>query len=488
MPLALPHAPITHIAPTPKPAAVPSLWNQTYDEIDANFAYLKAQIEQLSNTSTVLISAPALTGSSKLVIGNPYILSMYSVTLLPGSQVASFTVTKPDGSSQTIAATAGVASLNWTESSGALGDQLTFSVYATDNYGNRSVASTKTVTLSAAYINTPTISSPVQGATSVGDSFVIQTAAFGVTGGADTHQLSDFEVRTESGGGGSVVWSSIGDTVNKLSITVPRGFLQIKKKYYARARHKGTNFGYGDYAEVSFTTADAFVPTEIGQPYQGGYYAGRIKIGTDVFAIVVSPRSVGESSVALAWKNDTSQTAAAISLVDGYVNTQALDSATHPAAAFCKSLNIGGYTDWYLPSRDELELLYRNFKSTTVLNAITARTASNVNGSANGTPVGCDGLINGYNPSSYPVGDAYTSAVPDLTKVAQFVVGGGEEFLIDYWSSTHSAISTTGSYVRVFYTSMSDAANFNAIGGQRGAAPTALKKVRAIRRVLLPGI
>ncbi len=52
----------------------------------------------------------------------------------------------------------------------------------------------------------------------------------------------------------------------------------------------------------------------------------------------------------------------------GKQNTQlivaALDSAgeTGRAAQLCVSLNVNGYTDWFLPSKDELSLMYGNLK------------------------------------------------------------------------------------------------------------------------------
>ena len=45
------------------------------------------------------------------------------------------------------------------------------------------------------------------------------------------------------------------------------------------------------------------------------------------------------------------------------VNTNTLyafGSAAHPAAYYCKTLTLGGYNTWYLPSFDELTGCYAN--------------------------------------------------------------------------------------------------------------------------------
>jgi len=40
--------------------------------------------------------------------------------------------------------------------------------------------------------------------------------------------------------------------------------------------------------------------------------------------------------------------------------TLSIYSTSHPAARYCHNLNYGGYSDWFLPNREELNLLYTN--------------------------------------------------------------------------------------------------------------------------------
>jgi len=56
----------------------------------------------------------------------------------------------------------------------------------------------------------------------------------------------------------------------------------------------------------------------------------------------------------------------------GQANTTAIIAAggtsTSYAALSCKNLTTGGYTDWFLPSREELGLLYTNLKTASLGN------------------------------------------------------------------------------------------------------------------------
>ncbi len=87
-------------------------------------------------------------------------------------------------------------------------------------------------------------------------------------------------------------------------------------------------------------------------------------------------------------------------------------------AQWALGLDIGGFTDWYLPSRDELELLYRAFKPTADENF----------------------RLSGDNPSSVPPGYAYSIDTPPQTPHEAFRKGGAEAFeALWYWSSTQGS-------------------------------------------------
>ena len=94
-----------------------------------------------------------------------------------------------------------------------------------------------------------------------------------------------------------------------------------------------------------------------------------------------------------------------------------MNNASHPAAQFCKAVNVGGYTDWYMPAKNELEVCYYNLKANTQVN----NTSSGIN--SNAVPARASN---------------YTSGTPAQTAASLFItVTGAEAFsLVPYWSST----------------------------------------------------
>ena len=126
--------------------------------------------------------------------------------------------------------------------------------------------------------------------------------------------------------------------------------------------------------------ATQYVPVNIGDELGGGYFAGYISHtadGVPTHALIVAPRATGATGIGytlttnLAWKTANTATAGTTSAFDGAVNTAAIVTAgiaDHPAAEFCVNLSIGGFTDWYLPSRFEMDIAYFNLKPGTQVN------------------------------------------------------------------------------------------------------------------------
>lgn len=131
-------------------------------------------------------------------------------------------------------------------------------------------------------------------------------------------------------------------------------------------------------------------PTIIGEAWGGGYYAGQYSStanGVATHYLIVAPKASGE--IATPWAS---------------------------AITFCDNLVTGGYSDWFLPNRSQLEICYYNLKPTTDSNNTAA----------------------GSNLYSVPQrGSLYTAGNPAQTSAIAFRSGGAEAFDVAYlyWSS-----------------------------------------------------
>jgi len=153
-----------------------------------------------------------------------------------------------------------------------------------------------------------------------------------------------------------------------------------------------------------------------GAAHQGGLFAGVFTLGSDRYGLIVSPKALGDLPNQ-PWGEYGQDIPNARSCNDGRANTKAMAVAGSAIAKTILALDIGGHNDWYLPSRDELELIYRHLKPTEAENYCSFR--------------------DGDNASSVPPGYPYTEASPAQTNAAAFQVGGEQALESSwYWAST----------------------------------------------------
>ena len=179
-------------------------------------------------------------------------------------------------------------------------------------------------------------------------------------------------------------------------------------------------------------------PAVIGEPFGGGYFAGYISHtadGNPTHALIVAPAATGATgtgytlTTTLQQKTSNTTTVGTTSLFDGLSNTNAMVAAgidDHPAAKFCVDLDIGGYSDWYLPAYEELQVAYFNLKPTN------------------------DANLDVYGASIYSVPTRqanYSAGYPAQTFHSLFA-GGVESFSAEtHHSSTDGNISTRTRFV-----------------------------------------
>ena len=127
--------------------------------------------------------------------------------------------------------------------------------YNGKTYGSSNWAEATGTTLDI-YVVTPTLT--VQGhPLEIGKNPTLTTSAFTIYNGSDVHLSSDYQILKNSDG--SLVWESLGNTSNKL--TINSGDLVESTEYRFRARHNSTNYGGSEWVEVIGTTKDVFSVT-----------------------------------------------------------------------------------------------------------------------------------------------------------------------------------------------------------------------------------
>ena len=433
---------------------------------------------QTSSVLSQTLTAPAEVGEQ----GN-YEIQASATSLLSGGSIASFVVTWWDNTAETVTATAGEATLSKAVDIPA-GGSVSATVYAVDNLGNRSATETVSADVVNIYIATPSITSPANGATDIPEQPVIELSAFNVVNGSTAQASATVRIKDSTG---TVVWE-LTKTSDMQSFVVDAGVLQEGENTYSiEAKQTGNEYGASDWSPaISITTSASFIPdfeAEIGAPYGGGFVAGKIVSDYDgqTYGLIVSDGSgdsVQMGDGTMNWRTSrtsvtTTEGTPPMTLADGRANHNAilaLNSLTEfPAFKWIEDncntgAGLNGHTDWYLPSRDELEIIYRNFKPTTQDNNDGTRTTSGFGG---------DGATHGTNANSIPEGTGYTLSDPAQTTDANFQAAGTDAFEANYyWSSTENSADLA--WVQVFNN-----------GGQGYNTKDDSTRVRAVRRIAL---
>jgi hypothetical protein len=152
-------------------------------------------------------------------------------------------------------------------------------------------------------------------------------------------------------------------TVSGNSVTYTTSVSLSLVPHFWRVRYQDTDGVWSNWSTpTSFTPVGYVAPPTIGSSYCGGFYAGDIDVSGTCYRLIVAPNATG--CACCRWKTTNTATPNTTSCVNGYTNTYGpLTDSTHPAGNWTATRTIGGYSDWYLPSINEITVLFASRNS-----------------------------------------------------------------------------------------------------------------------------
>lgn len=240
---------------------------------------------------------------------------------------------------------------------------------------------------------------------------------------------------------------------------LPKFYIGQKVRLAADPAQGGSTVGLADGTVIAGSGSELSIDlTNIrygaGQTFTAWVIAAAWKV-------IVAPKAQGEVGAVQYRTANGADPEACRTLTNGPASTAAMEALNagtvlYPAARWVTDINngggINGYQDWYIPARDELELLWRNLKPVTNNNYVGERPVSafTYNRDANISTLG----QNGTNDNSEPIGAAYTATNPAQTAATPFRSGGTEALTFGsayYWTSSEFSANTA--WGQSYYTS-----------------------------------